>query len=31
LRLQLDAGQVRVLKCRGGQAPAQPLPLAVAH
>ncbi len=28
LRLQLDDGQVRVLKCRGGQAPAQPLPLA---
>ena len=31
LRLQLDDGQVRVLKCRGGLAPAQPLPLAVAH
>ncbi|WP_313340914.1 translesion DNA synthesis-associated protein ImuA [Stenotrophomonas sp.] len=31
LRLQLEAGQVRVLKCRGGQAPAQPLPLALAH
>ncbi|PTT65757.1 DNA lesion error-prone repair protein ImuA, partial [Stenotrophomonas sp. HMWF003] len=24
-------GQVRVLKCRGGMAPAQPLPLALAH
>lgn len=24
-------GQVRVLKCRGGLPPAQPLPLAIAH
>ena len=31
LRLQLDHGQVRVLKCRGGLPPAQPLPLAIAH
>lgn len=31
LRLQLQHGQVRVLKCRGGLPPAQPLPLALAH
>ena len=31
LRLQLDHGQVRVLKCRGGLPPAQPLPLAITH
>ncbi|MEG2805022.1 translesion DNA synthesis-associated protein ImuA [Stenotrophomonas sp.] len=31
LRLQLEGGQVRVLKCRGGMAPAHPLPLARAH
>ncbi|WMJ69580.1 translesion DNA synthesis-associated protein ImuA [Stenotrophomonas sp. 24(2023)] len=31
LRLQLEQGQVRVLKCRGGLAPPQPLPLARPH
>lgn len=31
LRLLLEDGQVRVLKCRGGLPPAQPLPLAMAH
>ncbi len=31
LRLHLQDGQVRVLKCRGGLAPAQALPLARAH
>lgn len=31
LRLQLQHGQVRVLKCRGGLPPAHPLPLALAH
>lgn len=31
LRLHLEDGQVRVLKCRGGLPPAQPLPLAIAH
>lgn len=28
LRLQVEAGQVQVLKCRGGMAPARPLALA---
>lgn len=31
LRLQLEPGQVRVLKCRGGLAPARVFPLAGAH
>ena len=29
LRLQLEAGRLQVLKCRGGVAPAHPLPLAI--
>ena len=29
LRLQLEAGRLQVLKCRGGVPPAQPLPLAI--
>lgn len=28
LRLQLEAGQLRVLKCRGGLVPTQPVPFA---
>ncbi|WP_422506320.1 translesion DNA synthesis-associated protein ImuA [Stenotrophomonas sp. GZD-301] len=31
LRLQVDDGQVQVLKCRGGRPPAHPLPLSLAH
>ncbi len=30
LRLQLEAGRIQVLKCRGGLAPADALPLATA-
>ena len=31
LRLQVEPGQIRVLKCRGGVAPAHPVPLASAR